>query len=455
MDRRDFIKLSIGAGLSILVPNYIYANRLDLSKINFSKRDYNAQTIIIYMYGGASSLAGNITNIEEINKNSQNDYYDYFRDITPTQNGFWKEAGGEHLEKMLSDGDMTIYRTCYSEIREKAGNKAHGVCSEQNQKATFDTENAGGIVANIANILDKNGIVNQNTFMPFITMEGDSKFYEDGSLKTPSYLKAVGIDENFNNPYERAIWSVRDWTYYTKEEREKKNYNKSDKDGGFDPALNAKLDEIAQKHNSEGKIKEAFAKRGDLAAFIKEIKETKTPDLGDEAYPKNNNFAKKLEAAINILSKNSDTKIITLGTGGLGGWDDHNEAQDYVERSNALFRALRSAMAHLKAINKINEVNIMVFAEFGRNVNLNSANGWDHGNLQNLYIFGGKGYFNHKGVVGETKLDVTGKVNRLWLKPKDGTYWFEPLSIGATIYSIYGIDNPEVLTGGYGTIDIL
>ena len=455
MDRRDFIKVSIGAGVSLLVPNIISAKELDLSKINFSKRDYNAQTIIIYMYGGASSLAGNLTNIDEIKKHSQSSYDDYFRGITKTQNGFWSEAGGEHLEKMLNDGDMSIYRTCYSEIREKSGNKAHGVCTEQNQKGTFNTDNANGIVTNIATILYANSQIDSNAKMPFVTMEGDSKFYADNSLKRPSFLKPVGIDENFSNPYERARWSVRNWLYYTKQEREDPNYYKSDEEGGFDPAFSAKMDKVALNNSSSGKIKDAFLKRGDLAKFINEIKNTQTPDLADESYPQNNPFAKKLEAAIKILQKSSDTKIITLGTGGLGGWDDHNEARDYVTRSNSLFRALRSAIAHLKAIDKIDDVNIMVFAEFGRNVNLNSANGWDHGNLQNLYIFGGKGYFNHKGIVGETKLDVTGKVNRLWLKPKEGSYWFEPLSIGATLYKIYGVDNPEVLTGGYGAIDII
>jgi len=113
-------------------------------------------------------------------------------------------------------------------------------------------------------------------------------------------------------------------------------------------------------------------------------------------------------------------------------------------------------VAHLKAINKIDKVNIMVFGDFGRNVNLNSANGWDHGNLQNFYVLGGKDYFNHKGVVGETSLDVTGSLNRLWLKPKSGSYWFEPISIASTLYRLYGIENPDELTGGhYPAVNIL
>jgi uncharacterized protein (DUF1501 family) len=118
----------------------------------------------------------------------------------------------------------------------------------------------------------------------------------------------------------------------------------------------------------------------------------------------------------------------------------------------ALFSALKSAMDHIKAENKDTEINIMVFGDFGRNVNLNSALGWDHGNNQNLFLLGGKNYFNHIGVVGETKLNNTGSLNRLYLVPKEGSAEFEPVSIASTIYKIYGIENPEVLTGGYREI---
>ena len=215
------------------------------------------------------------------------------------------------------------------------------------------------------------------------------------------------------------------------------------------------MDTLAQKTNIKGKIKEAFSKRSSLSTFIDEVSNSATPDLGADAYPKDNRFSKKLETAIKILSKNPDTKVVTIGTGGLGGWDDHNEARDYVQRTESLFASLKSAMAHIKAEGKEQQINIMVFGEFGRNVNLNSALGWDHGNLQNFYVLGGKGYFNHKGVVGETIVENTGQINRLYLKPKQGTYQFEPLSIAATLYKIYGIENPEILTDGNKEIERL
>jgi hypothetical protein len=456
MKRRDFIKLSLVTGSAILLPEFTYATDLDVNKITFSDGIYqenSAQTIIVFMYGGASQLAGNISNIQTIESKSQHSYNSYFRSITSTKNGCWKEAGGDAMETLMENGDMTLFRCCYSAARETVNNKAHGECTVQNQKGTFD-ENAGGILSNLAHILESNKVVNENTLMPFVTMEGESKFYIAGKKPLPGYLKPVGINENFENPYKRG--TIRRWYNYTEEERKSapNTYWKKDEEGGFDPALTNKMDILAQKNNSQGKIKDSFSKRASLSTFIDSISSRKTPDLGENAYP-DNDFSKKIEAAIKLLDGNPDTKVVTLGTGGLGGWDDHNEARDYVTRMERLFESLKSAMSHLKSIEKIDQVNIMVFSEFGRNVNLNSANGWDHGNLQNLYILGGKGYFNHKSVVGETIVDNPGSINRLWLKPKNGTYWFEPLSIAATLYKIYGIENPEILTDGYGVIEPL
>ena len=449
MKRRDFLKLSALTSCAALMPDFLFSKEFKIEDVNFSLDDFKnnaAQTIIIFMYGGASQLAGNITNIKEIEKHSQNSYYNYFRSITKTPNGFWKEAGGEYMEKLLNSGDLTIYRTCYSAIREANNNKSHGECTLQNQKGSFDTK-GGGIISNIAEILDANGAINSNTVMPFVTMDGESNFYAEPKEPLKGYLKPTAIDKNLDNPYERPYWSVRRWFYYTQKEREKENYNQSDDKGGFDPKFSIDMDKLAQKHNKSGKIKDAFSKREKLAKFIAQIKDEQTPNLGENAYPEND-FSKKIETAIKLLHKNEDTKIITLSTGGLGGWDDHSNARNYVERFENLFASLNSAMAHLKEIGKDGKINIMLFSEFGRNVNLNSAFGWDHGNLQNVYILGGKDYFNHQGVVGETVVDVTGKLNRLWLKPKKGTYTFEPISIASTLYKLYGIQNPNILTGG-------
>jgi len=456
MKRRGFLKLSLAAGSVLFSPLHSFAKNLNINDVQFSNAiasENSAQTIIVFLYGGASQLAGNISNIDEIYEHSQSDYNAHFRGITATQNSCWQEAGGVHIEALLNSGDMTLFRTCYSKVREESNNKAHGVCTTQNQKGSFD-DNSAGMIANLAQILEHNGVINENSVMPFITLEGESTFYTEGNSALSAYLKPVGVNKDLDNPYARS--NERDWRYYTKAERDSApdTYSKSDEKGGFDPALQAKMDALAQSNNSDVKIKDAFEKRTYLDAFIETIKSSSTPDLGDDAYPTNNRFSENLETAIKVLSHNPDTKVVTIGGGGLGGWDDHNDARDYVNRAESLFISLRSAMAHLKAVKKDDTINIMVFSEFGRNVNLNSALGWDHGNLQNFYLLGGKKYFNHQGVVGETSLRETGAINRLYLEPKSGSYQFEPMSIAATLYKIYGITNPEIMTNGNEGIEI-
>ncbi len=457
MKRRDFIKLSFVTGSAVLMPSFSYGANLNLNDITFSTTTYQdnaAQTIIVFMYGGASQLSGNISNLEEINQHSQHNY-SYFsgtRATTATTHNCWKAAGGDHMEDLIAAGDMTLYRCCYSQEREDANNKSHGLCTNQNQRGTYDID-GGGIVANIATILRAKGMINENTLMPFVTMEGESTFYTEGNIPLASYLKPVGVDERFNNPYSR---SVNPWLFCTDEERQ--NNNCTDSNSDYIPKLTTDMDILSQSYNQNRKIKNAFTKRGELSSFIEDNLKSKLDAQGNIITPveyPTNNFSNKLKAAITLLDANPDTKIVTLGTGGLGGWDDHNDANRYVKRMDDLFGSLKAAVAHLKAINKDDTINIMVFGEFGRNVNLNASNGWDHGNLQNFYVLGGKGYFTHRGIVGETVVDNAG-YNRIWLKPKSGTYWFEPLSIASTLYSIYGIENPNILTGGnYPPVNIV
>ncbi len=446
MQRRNFIKLSLGAGATLLAPDFAQALDVDISGVHFNASTYHAngaQTIMIFLYGGPSELSGNISNIEAIKQASQSNYESYFRGITPTASQFWQEAGGTFMESLVASGDLNVFRTCYSQKRDETNNKSHGECVAQNQRGAFRGEGPG-IYTTLAQILEKNGVVDANTVLPFITMEGESAFYAKGDKPLSGYLSPVGVNQNLDNPYERA--RINRWFYYNPTEREVPNYEKNST-----ASINTQMDALAQSLNQEGAIKEAFKKRGSLETFINQIKEKTLP--AGVTYPENNAFAQKLKTAINILSANPDTKVISLGNDGLGGWDDHNDARSYVTRMETLFSALSSAMAHIKAEKKEQNISIMIFGDFGRNVNLNSALGWDHGNNQNFFVLGGKNYFNAVGVVGETELYNTNRLNRLYLKPKAGSYQFEPMSIASTIYKIYGVENPEVLTGGYQAID--
>ena len=438
MNRRDFLKLSLCAGCSSLIPaipRLAAAGPLDNVSFNASTYDTNRpQTIMVFLYGGPSELAGNFTNYDQFKNLSQTNYADYFGSskLLATTNGFWKAAGGDIMEELLANDDLNVFRTCFSQVRWNDDNRSHGICVAQNQRGTFN-QDAAGIFSNLARVLYSNGIIDDNTTMPFLTMEGESGFYARGNLEMIPIIEPISISENLDNPFSRS--SERDY---------------SDTMDALAQARNRAL-------NLSPKITDAFAKRAEMESFIDTVDTISDPDLGTNSHGENlnyedNSFARKLKTAIKIMNYNADTQVITLGTGGLGGWDDHNDAENYLGRMDRLFRALRSAMAHIRQVGKIDEINIMVMGDFGRGLNLNSANGWDHGNLQNFFLLGGRKYFNTPGVVGQTAVNSTGSANRLYSVPKSGTYWFEPLSVAATIYSIYGITNPEVLTGNQPVI---
>ena len=438
MNRRDFLKLSLCTGCSTLIPGLprlAVAGPLDNVSFNAATYSNNTpQTIMVFLYGGPSELAGNFTNYDQFKDLSQSSYSDYFGDnnLQATTHGFWQAAGGDLMEELLAAGDLNVFRTCFSQVRWNNDNRSHGICVAQNQRGTFN-QDAAGIFSNLARVLLNNGIIDSNTVMPFLTMEGESGFFARGDLAMIPIIEPISINENLDNPFSRG--SERDYT--------------------------DSMDVLAQARNRSlnlsPKITDAFAKRSEMEAFIDDIDGIADPSLGTNSHGEsldyeNNTFARKLKTAVKIMNYNPDTRVISLGSGGLGGWDDHNDAENYLGRMDRLFRALRSAVAHIRQVGKIGTINIMVMGDFGRGLNLNSARGWDHGNLQNFYLLGGKSYFNSVGVVGQTAVSSTGSANRLYSIPKSGSYWFEPMSVAATIYSIYGIRNPGVLTGNQPVI---
>lgn len=447
MSRRNFFKRAAASSIPAVLtqlPMAADAAPIDFSQVQFDSAvnsQNNAQIIMVFLYGGPSELAGNLSNINEIKQASQSNYDNYFRGITPTTNQFWQEAGGTRMENLLASGDLNVFRTCYSQLRDDEGNRSHGRCVSQNQRGVNSDLDTSGIFSIIANTLYRNGAISSDTQLPILTMEGDSQFFSAPDFTLETFLKPTALSSNLDNPYVRQ--NENNWFYYSSDERKISGYKQQR------AALDLAMDQMAQSTNASGTIKENFQKRASLDTFIKNIDAQTTPDGVN--YP-NNRFSERLQSAVKIMSANADTKIISLGGGGLGGWDDHNEARDYPERMEDLFASLEAAVAHIKAVNKEDDIGIMVWGDFGRNVNLNSALGWDHGNLQNLYTLCGKRFFNHVGVVGETQMTQYGKINRLYLKPQENSYWFEPYSVAATLYKVFGISNPEYLTGGFGEI---
>lgn len=144
------------------------------------------------------------------------------------------------------------------------------------------------------------------------------------------------------------------------------------------------------------------------------------------------------------MLNNKETKLGFINF--PGGWDDHsNSIWQYQDRHNQLIEALDKAVETLKASNN-KSINIWVMTEFGRNVNLNNSGGWDHGNQFNLMLFSNSDKLQMGKIIGET--EVYGENgNRLYTRPKEGSVSFEPYAIASTIYKLFGIENPELITG--------
>ncbi|HWB65000.1 MAG TPA: DUF1501 domain-containing protein, partial [Chitinophagales bacterium] len=83
----------------------------------------------------------------------------------------------------------------------------------------------------------------------------------------------------------------------------------------------------------------------------------------------------------------------------LDGFDTHvDQTSQHHNKLNELGNALNVFVHDLKDNNRLDEVVIMVFSEFGRRVAQNAANGTDHGTANNLFIISSKlkkpGIFN-------------------------------------------------------------
>lgn len=424
----------------------VEARAVQLDQVRYVRPAILPKVINVFLYGGPSELAGNLTNIAEINFNSQNPYPATLQpNVTGsvyTNNGFWGNAGGTLMESMLAAGDLSIYRTIH---RVRDDNKAHGRSITQNLVGSVDAGNPG-IARTLAGVLAAHGAFggrDLNTlFLPFVSFEGPSRIYSEGDVPTliPSAVMPVALDPNLvGNPYQRAansflpVGSADDMNLET---------------------LAANV--TAAYGNRYAEMSRSLANRARLDQYILNQFNRATVDAALPAgvVYANTRLGRALKAAVSLALMNPDTLFISINGAGPG-WDDHNVAlTNYPARMNDLMSALSAAMAHLRASNR-NDIIINVYGDFGRNVNLNATLGWDHGNNQNFYTLGGAGIAGRSlgKLVGTTQRIGTAYANRQYTAPTADSYQCEPFAIAASVFKYFGVQNPEVLTGGVSAID--
>lgn len=491
MKRRQFLQyasaiagsrvLPVGFGMSALAER-AYAASPDYSAVSVTRPAVMPQVINVFMYGGASELAGNLSNIADINTNSVNDYSagaafgsSFLETMVEdpdngqiTANQFWRDAGGIHMEDMLAAGDMSVYRTIY---KQKSPTRSHRESIFMSHKGTLDIENSPGIGSRLAlmmmsnpttyagaSLADGSNIISLDTMtLPFVSFEGDSQtFAQDPDNKIPLYLRGLTMDNSFNNPYTRSL-----------------GYPSADSIDTIDSLLERRLAQLDR--NKYAKAFDGFDKRSELEERMTNLSDllgtggdNPTPSSAEAlgvTYP-NTNFAREIEAAVTLAIHNPETLYIAVGTPGLGGWDDHNNGIDrYADRMNDLMEAIKAGMEHIKAAasqgvttiknnsrTQTDNIIINVYGDFGRLVNLNNSGGWDHANNQNLYTFGGAGVRPSAeasalgSVIGTTHREGRTKTNNQYTVPDSDSPTWEPMSIAASIYGYFGASNPEILT---------
>ena len=112
-------------------------------------------------------------------------------------------------------------------------------------------------------------------------------------------------------------------------------------------------------------------------------------------YPKGQ-FANNLKTIAELIVSDIDTQVFYVS---LGGFDTHINQTDKQENLlKELSEGLYSFTEDLKGNDKLNDVFIMTFSEFGRRVKQNASGGTDHGTANNVFVINGNlkkpGFYN-------------------------------------------------------------
>ncbi len=481
---------------------------IDYSAASVTVPTVMPQVINVFLYGGPSELSGNLSNIQDIENSSQNSYAAAFgsriltNDTTGdaangfiTKNGFWRGtpnggnphldnngAGGRAMQFMIDNNHMTVYRTLMKRLN---GTRSHRESLLQSFKGSLDIEGSAGVGTKIAAILFQHKALFENTtvladgtqignvvndlLLPFVSFEGDTRAYQqDPNFQIPLLFRGLTLDENFNNPYSRSSVS-------TDAELEALAGNMRT------PSYDARYSGVANSFDLREFLESKIGNIGtaddqanmpiiaDAADLVQADIDAASLGLtaGQQLVYPNNRYTSRVRAAVSLALVNPGSVYITVG-GGLGGWDDHNNGIDnYRNRMNDLFEVMKAAMLHIKYADasknngafttlgnntrSTDNIVINMCGDFGRRVNLNGNQGWDHGNNQNFFTFGGAGVRQGGAdalgkVVGSTvRVGDLGTNNQV-TEPAPGSYEAEPMSVAATVYSYFGVQNPEVLT---------
>ena len=113
-------------------------------------------------------------------------------------------------------------------------------------------------------------------------------------------------------------------------------------------------------------------------------------------YP-NEGFAKNLKTIAELIIAGASTSVFYAS---LSGFDTHvNQVGQQEKNLTKISEGLAAMVSDLKHANRLDDVLILVFSEFGRRVKQNASNGTDHGKANNVFIISSqlkkKGIYNN------------------------------------------------------------
>ncbi len=98
-------------------------------------------------------------------------------------------------------------------------------------------------------------------------------------------------------------------------------------------------------------------------------------------------LGRRLKTVSELIRSGVDTSVYYIS---IGGFDTHINQPGQQERLLTNYaEAVAPFMADLKTANRLNDVVLMTFSEFGRRVKQNASNGTDHGTANNVFLLGG------------------------------------------------------------------
>ncbi|WP_374166199.1 DUF1501 domain-containing protein [Arcticibacter sp. MXS-1] len=177
------------------------------------------------------------------------------------------------------------------------------------------------------------------------------------------------------------------------------------------------------------------------AAYIQQTSRTYQNKV---SYPQTA-FANQLKLVSRFINSGLNTRVYYVS---LSGFDTHT---GQVEQQGRLLRqyseGLSTFLKELKLTGKLDDTLVLTFSEFGRRVEQNGSNGTDHGTANNLFVFGGS--LKKQGIFNDVP-DLTDLDNG------DLKYKIDFRSVYATVLDKWlGVSNRVVLNRNFSNLDFL